>query len=179
MLVSWCADTIRNAKEVGFNQTIHIATTMAHDLGLSKRLKIPLASTANEDAEFKRTYLAVYWTAMCVAVILRHPPMIQQSPYLSDCLAFFTTSPAATSTDATLCAMVRALVILEDAAKSFHMDDPASIIRVEDPSVQYSLKTLGQRLVDWRIDNNNAMIPTMLQLTHSTAQLYVNEIALQ
>lgn len=51
----------RKAKDVGFNQYIHAAIVMAHDLGLSKRLKTPLTRDPVEEAELRRTWLACYW----------------------------------------------------------------------------------------------------------------------
>lgn len=51
----------KTARDVGFNQYIHAAIVMAHDLGLGKRLKIPLTKDPVEEAELRRTWLACYW----------------------------------------------------------------------------------------------------------------------
>lgn len=51
----------RKAKDIGFNQYIHAAIVIAHDLGLSKRLKTPLTQDPTEEAELRRTWLACYW----------------------------------------------------------------------------------------------------------------------
>lgn len=51
----------RKAKDVGFNHYIHAAIVIAHDLGLSKRLKTPLTQDPIEEAELRRTWLACYW----------------------------------------------------------------------------------------------------------------------
>lgn len=51
----------KKAKDVGFNQYIHAAIVIAHDLGISKRLKTPLTQDPVEEAELRRTWLACYW----------------------------------------------------------------------------------------------------------------------
>ncbi|KAK5941377.1 hypothetical protein PMZ80_006655 [Knufia obscura] len=166
------------AKEVGFNMYIHSAIVMGHDLGLSKRLKTPLTKDPVEEAEMRRTWLACYWSGASVSTTLRHPPMIRTSPYIDDCLAFFARSPAALATDHTLCAMVKLVTIMEDVAACFHMDDPASVVRLEDASTQYSLKLFETRLENWRRDVKDHLRPDFLELLYSTGSLYCHEIAM-
>jgi len=168
----------KGSKEVGFNQLIHSAIVMGHDLGLSKRLKTPLTRDPVEEAELRRSWLACYWCGVCVSTTLRHPPMVRTSPYIDDCLAFFAKSPAALKTDHTLCAMVKLVAIMEDVAACFHMDDPASIIRLEDSSTQYSLKLFEKRLEIWRQDSQEHLQPDFLELLYSTGSLYCHEIAM-
>ena len=78
----------RDAKDMGFNMYIHSAIVMAHDMGLTKRMKVPLTKDPVEEAELRRTWLACYWCGTCVAVTLRHQPMIRWSTYLDECLEF-------------------------------------------------------------------------------------------
>ncbi|KAK5106115.1 hypothetical protein LTS08_000232 [Lithohypha guttulata] len=166
------------AKDIGFNQYIHSAIVMAHDLGLSKRLKTPLTKDPVEQAELRRTWVACYWCGMCVSTILRHPAMIHSTPYLQECLAFLEESPAAQPLDKTLCCLVKAAAIMEDVARSFHMTDPASVIRVEDSSTQYALKVFEQRIDDWEKASKAYMTPGLHSLTGATISLYAHEIAL-
>ena len=168
----------RSAKDLGFNQYIHGAVVMAHDLGISKRLKVPLTKDPSEEAEMRRTWLACFYCALSVSCTLRHPPMVRTTPYVQDCLNFFARSPAAFACDATLCAMVRHMQILEDVACSFHMDDPASIVRLEDSSTQYSLKLFEQRIEEWYHDAKKYMEPKHLEFVTATATIYSHEIAL-
>lgn len=177
ILTTWVGKH-NNAKEVGFNQYIHSAIVMGHDLGLSKRLKTPLTRDPTEEAELKRTWLACYWCGLSVATTLRHPPMVSDSPYIEDCLTFFETSPAALKTDRTLCAMVKLITIMGHVAACFHMDDPASVVRLEDSSTQYSLKLFEKRLDDWRKHSQNHLQPELLELLYSTGSLYCHEIAM-
>ncbi|KAJ9661804.1 hypothetical protein H2198_001769 [Neophaeococcomyces mojaviensis] len=177
ILTTWVGKH-KSAKDMGFNQYIHGAVVMAHDLGLSKRLKIPLTKDLSEEAEMRRTWLSCYYSALSVSCMLRHPPMVRTTPYLQDCLNFFAKSPAALPTDAILCSFVRLLQIMEDVACSFHMDDPASVVRLEDSSTQYSLKLFEQRIEDWRHEAKRRMEPKLLDFLTAVATIYSHEIAL-
>lgn len=168
----------RDAKDMGFNLYIHSAIVMAHDMGLTKRTKTPLSKDPVEQAELRRTWLACYWCGTCVAVTLRYQPMIRWSTYLEECLDFFATSPAALPTDQSLCALVKITHIMEDVATSFHMDDPASEVRIQDSSTQYSLKIFEKRIVDWKKECGKALQPELMKVIEGTASLYTHEIAL-
>lgn len=168
----------RDAKDMGFNLYIHSAIVMAHDMGLTKRTKTPLSKDPVEQAELRRTWLACYWCGTCVAVTLRYQPMIRWSTYLEECLDFFATSPAALPTDQSLCALVKITHIMEDVATSFHMDDPASEVRIQDSSTQYSLKIFEKRIADWKKECGKALQPELMKVIEGTASLYTHEIAL-
>lgn len=117
-------------------------------------------------------------TAYSVSITLRHQPMIQTSPYTLECLEFFNTSKAALPTDRILCALVKIVMVMEDVATCFHMDDPASVVRLDDASTQYSLKTFEKRIDDWRADACKDLQPGLLNLIYAAATLYSHEIAL-
>lgn len=168
----------KEAKDMGFNTYIHSAIVMAHDMGLTKRTKTPLSKDPIELAELRRTWLGCYWCGTCVAITLRYQPMIRWSTYIEECLEFFAKSPAALPSDQTLCALVKVTHVMEDVATSFHMDDPASDVRVEDPSTQYSLKIFEKRLADWKKECSKALQPELLAIIEGTAILYTHEIAL-
>lgn len=95
-----------------------------------------------------------------------------------ECVEFFKVSPAALPGDRVLCALVRIIMIMEDVATCFHMDDPASIVRLDDASTQYSLKAFEKRIDDWRADVWRDVQPGLLNIIHATATLYTHEIAL-
>lgn len=168
----------KNAKDVGFNQYIHSAIVMGHDMGMSRRLKTPLTKNPTEEADLRRTWLGCYWCGMCVSTTLRHPPMIRNSPFIEDCINYFATSPYALPSDKTLCALVKLVRIMEDVAYSFHMDDPASTIRIEDASTQYSLKAFEKRIESWSREVNDDVHPGLRKMIEATASLYIHEIAL-
>lgn len=104
--------------------------------------------------------------------------MIHSSPYVMECIEFFKVSPAALPGDKVLCALVRIINIMEDVATCFHMDDPASIVRLDDASTQFSLKTFEKRIDEWREDVWKDLSPGLLNIIHATATLYTHEIAL-
>lgn len=168
----------QKGKDIGFNQYIHSAIVMAHDLGMSKRLKQPLTSDPWEEADLRRTWLACYWCGMCVSTTLRHPTMINFSPYIQECFDFFETSPVAQPADRTLCALVKAVRIMEDVARSFHMTDPASVVRIEDSSTQYALRVFEQRIDDWAADSLQCLEPGYHNIISATLSIYAHEIAL-
>lgn len=113
-----------------------------------------------------------------VSTTLRHQPMIRNSPYTMECVEFFKISPAALPGDKVLCALVKIVMIMEDVATCFHMDDPASTVRLDDASTQYSLKAFEKRIDDWRADVWKDVQPGLLNIIHATATLYTHEIAL-
>lgn len=168
----------KQSKDLGFNQYIHAGIVMAHDLGISRRLKTPLTRDPIEEAELRRTWLGCFWCGMCVSTTLRHPPMINSTPYIEECLTFFEKSPAALPSDRTLCAFVKLIQVMEDVARSFHMHDPASTVKVEEDSTQYSIKIFEKRIEDWKRESTKFMLPGMLNILEATASLYTHEIAL-
>lgn len=113
-----------------------------------------------------------------VSTTLRHQPMIRNSPYTMECVDFFKVSSAALPGDKVLCALAKLIMVMEDVATCFHMDDPASTVRLDDASTQYSLKTFAKRIDDWRADAWKDLNPGLLNIVHATAILYTHEIAL-
>lgn len=168
----------QKGKDIGFNQYIHSAIVMAHDLGMSKRLKQPLTTDPWEEADLRRTWLGCYWCGMCVSTTLRHPTMINFSPYIQECFNFFEKSPVSQAGDRTLCALVKAVRIMEDVSRQFHMTDPASVVRIEDTSTQYALKVFEQRIDDWSADSVQHLEPGLHGIISATLSIYAHEIAL-
>lgn len=104
--------------------------------------------------------------------------MIRSSPYVHDCLKFFASSSAALPTDAVLCALTELILIMEDVAQCFSMDDPQFVINIEDGSVQYQLKAFEARLREWRRGSHRRLDSKLLHLLEPIASLYIHEIAL-
>ncbi|GIJ81522.1 hypothetical protein Asppvi_000021 [Aspergillus pseudoviridinutans] len=182
----------RETKAPGFSQYIHSAAVMAMEIGLGNRLRASLAKSREEEAEMRRTWLTCYYATISykyseedsltnhsVSVILHHPPLIRFSPYIDECLKFFSEGPAPAATDLTLCSLIRLTQITEDVSLLFHLDDPTATISIDDPRTQYLLKFLNTRLEEWKVDAAGHMNSDILEHSFKVTRLLTHEVALR
>jgi hypothetical protein len=167
------------AKDLTFNQLIHSALVMCLDLGMGKRYK-KLDRDAVEEAEIRRTWLGCYYFASNVSILLRHPSLVRWTPYLEECVEFFTGKNAtgASDGDRWLCSMALGQRIAEEISTVFNMDDPSSSVVFAETSTQYHLKAWEKQLAFW-----HGHVPESIDhrlKTHMGAciNLFMHEIAI-
>ncbi|KAF2151805.1 hypothetical protein K461DRAFT_257249 [Myriangium duriaei CBS 260.36] len=184
----------------GFYLTVHMACTMAIDLGLGKRYKASRARKGfvlpasnpdpqplrmglqidSDSVEARRTWLACFYCAAAASMALRRPNLIRWTGYMQECIDFLEESPEALPSDKLFCQYVRLQKICEDISIAFKMDDPtATTISISDPKVSYTLDVHEQRLKDWeRHLAPNFRSNKKLMFFYDVSMLYLHEIAL-
>ena len=105
--------------------------------------------------------------------------MVRNTAHIQDSIKWFETTSFAAPTDKTLCAMIKLIIIMEDVASCFQMDDPMSTISIEDAPVQFSITMFERRLDAWSKECINCFEPAMYKLLQATANLYIHEQAIQ
>ena len=170
-------------RDLNFYQMVHIASTMALDLGFGRRTLKPLSHSrfpqpAEDSLEGRRAWVGCYYLAGQAAISLRHPIFVRWSKYIEECLDVLSTHPDAADTDAWACDLIRLQHIAEDAHLVFSMDDPASVVSLKDPKTQYHLAALEQKMEGWL---KEAKVDTTLfyvRHVYANVNLYIHEIAL-
>ena len=166
------------AKDLAFNQYIHAAVVMCLDLGMGKRYPKKLNRDGIEEAEIRRTWLGCYYFASSVSILLRHPSLVRWSPYIEECLHFFSTSTHALPSDAWLCALTKCQHIAEEVCIIFNMDDPSSSISFGEIKTQYHLKAFEKKLADWKSSVPSYMDKRLVEHIAASLNLYIHEISI-
>lgn len=184
--------------QANFYMSLHMAATMALDLGLGRRFNpnkghkgfggqanfAPMKWTGAIDsdaAECRRTWLSCYYLCASAAQSLRRPNLIRWTDYMQECVDFLETSPDAAPTDKRLTQFIRLQVIQDEISDSFRMNDSsATSISISDPKVSYTLDVYEQKLKDARdrIPAEERDNPLLIYF-YDVASLYLHEIALQ
>lgn len=184
--------------QANFYMSLHMAATMALDLGLGRRFNpnkvhkgfggqanfapMKFQGAVDSDAvESRRTWLSCYYLCASAAQSLRRPNLIRWTDYMQECVDFLETSPDAAPTDKRLTQFVRLQVICDDISDSFRMNDAsATSISISDPKVSYTLDVYEQKLKDARdrIPAEERDNPLLIYF-YDVASLYLHEIALQ
>ena len=81
---------------------------------------------------------------------LRRPLLVRWTAYNDECIEVLSSSSEALPSDKWLCHMIKAQHISEDVGFQFSMDDPASMISLNDTKTQYHLKAFERQLSDWK-----------------------------
>jgi len=184
--------------QANFYMSLHMAATMALDLGLGRRFNpnkvhkgfgananfAPLKAIGVVDSdaiESRRTWLSCYYLCASAAQSLRRPNLIRWTDYMQECVDTLETSPEAAPTDKRLTQFVRLQKICDDISDSFRMNDAsATSISISDPKVSYTLDVYEQKLKDARdrIPTEERDNPLLIYF-YDVASLYLHEIALQ
>ena len=184
--------------QANFYMTLHMAATMALDLGLGRRFNpnkvhkgfggqanfapLKFVGAVDSDAiESRRTWLSCYYLCASASQSLRRPNLIRWTDYMQECVDVLETSPDAAPSDKRLTQFVRLQVICDDISDSFRMNDAsATSISISDPKVSYTLDVYEQKLKDARdrIPAEERDNPLLIYF-YDVASLYLHEIALQ
>ena len=189
--VVWCCppDSFDSLK---FYQFIHMAATMALDLGITKKGIIhdkQLESTVLDKidtfpsnsnnalnreesrgkpsaesgiAESRRTLLACYLMCSSVSISLRRPNMFRFSNWMAECMEYLETSSDAAPTDKLLIAWIKLQRIMEECGNSFSFDDPSSTPSLSENHTQFVLRGFEKQLENWK----NNTTPSLMDRRH-------------
>ena len=193
--------------QLKFHQYIHMAATMALDLGLGKRPRnrrtnrppkpsvIPdyephqlvgertLATPQNAapdstTLESRRTLLACYLQCASVSLSLRLPNALRFTSYMGECLDVLETSPDAAPTDKRFIAWIRIQRIIEDCVNAFGLDDPESTVSLEDIRIQNMLKGFEKQMEEFRRTIQPGVMNAFLDVNYHVNNIFMHEICL-
>ncbi|KKZ61243.1 hypothetical protein EMCG_04115 [[Emmonsia] crescens] len=181
-------------EEMKFFQLIHIAATMAMDLGMNRRTKSKAKSKSmgmwreimgkkaimlDPDApETRRAWLGCYFMCVNVAMSLRRPLLTRWHPYMDESLEILETSPDALPSDRVLVQWVKLVHIGEEVLFQFSMDDPATNVDITDPKSQYALKGFERRLAEWRKEVPPECYSPIMHHYEHVLNVYMHEIGM-
>ncbi|KAL2036669.1 hypothetical protein N7G274_010619 [Stereocaulon virgatum] len=188
-------------QELKFHQQIHMAATMALDIGLGKRSRAPkylnldpadigsdpahitLAKTRSSETrtlEGRRALLACYINCTSVSMSLRLPNMLRFTTWMSECVEVLETSPDAAPLDKRFAAWVKLQHIVEDCFMSLGLDNPDEAVSLDEDRAQLALRGAEKQLSAWK--KQAAAVPGLmndfLDLSYHTNNIYLHEIAL-
>jgi hypothetical protein len=169
-------------EKLQFYQYIHMAATMAVDIGIGSVPSSVGGNKGAEDeghmAEISRTILRCYISAAryffppnfdllkliweSVAARMRRPPMLQFNNWMSDCLSRLEKSPS--GLDRRLAAWVRLQRIADEASTSFGFDDPSTSISLMESRMHVIVKAFERRLEDWKKETAPELIDSKIAL---------------
>ncbi|KAI0399645.1 hypothetical protein F4802DRAFT_602770 [Xylaria palmicola] len=179
-------------EQLKFYQMVHLAATMAIDIGLGsiprsslspytwrnhpmRRIPLPDPTTI----ESRRTWLATYFLASNVAMALHRPNLIRWQSYMTECMDILESSPEATLGDRYLCHLVWTHRLAEEVGCQFSMDDPCVSTDITDAKVQYALRGFEYSLTKYSKNIPEQERKPSLLLGFSVLRLYMHEIVLK
>ncbi|KIW34911.1 uncharacterized protein PV07_01653 [Cladophialophora immunda] len=173
----------KNMRDLNFNQMVHIASTMALDIGLGRR---PHKSTLTqrtdphqlESLAGRRAWLGCYYMGTSVSMSLRHPAFVRWSVYTEECLDVLSDEASVLPSDMWLCDLIRIQHIAEDASVTFSMDDPGAIVTLRDVKIQYQIRGFRQQLDYWRRHAKTDLTLPYVRHVAACTDLFIHEIAL-
>ncbi|OAP56273.1 hypothetical protein AYL99_09452 [Fonsecaea erecta] len=173
----------KNMRDLNFNQMVHIASTMALDIGLGRR---PHKSTLTqrtdphqlESLAGRRAWLGCYYMGTSVSMSLRHPAFVRWSVYTEECLDVLSAEKPVLPSDTWLCDLIRIQRIAEDASITFSMDDPGAVVTLRDVKTQYQIRGFRQQLDHWRRHARTDLSLPYVRHVVACTDLFIHEIAL-
>ncbi|MCJ1462438.1 hypothetical protein MMC07_001039 [Pseudocyphellaria aurata] len=195
-----------NFEELRFYQYIHMAATMALDLGIAKKSRVTpgyfhpsaigsLESPGSESSQderirtnnlqidgelldSRRTILSCYLNCSSVSVSLHRPSMLRFTNYMAECIESLENSPNASLEDHRLVAWVQLQRIMEGCSTSFEFDDPSATVGLEEPHIQLMLKGFEKKLKGWRENLIPGVMNATLLMSYHVNNIYLHEMAL-
>ncbi|KAL9097948.1 MAG: hypothetical protein Q9163_006295 [Psora crenata] len=194
--------------QLKFHQYIHMAATMALDLGLAKRPRTrgqrdrpktllmqncePQSVLYHDDSpaapatpapdsssiECRRTLLACYLQCATVSMSLRLPNALRFTSYMAECLDVLETSPDAAPTDRRLAAWIRIQRIVEECVDSFSLDDAENTASLAEGRVQALLRGYEKQMEAWGKTLKPGTLNPCLEINFHVNNVYIHEIGL-
>ena len=179
LTVVWCCPP-DNFDSLKFYQYIHMAASMALDLGIGKKPQVPSkqsqfsvlnkentlpsdpidkqcgSSTGSQSptesglVESRRTILACYLMCSTVSISLRRPNMLRFSNYMNECEEYLEISSDAAPTDRRLVAWVKLQRIMEEVGNVLSFDDPNATPSLAETRIQLVLKGFEKQIEGWK-----------------------------
>ncbi|KAF9883143.1 hypothetical protein FE257_004063 [Aspergillus nanangensis] len=138
-------------------QYIHIAATMALEVGLASKRRAPADTRDNNQAhgifdehmaEQARAILGCYHLASTVAMKTRRPNLLIWNEWLNECTKHLERSPHASDRQIAIWFDLQRMI--DEAMASFGMDDTSSVTPLTDIRVQAILRWFDDKMHFWK-----------------------------
>ena len=147
--------------QLKFYRYLHMAWSMALDIGLDKRPRLPLDGLHSdgtpesnvrhiESIEHRRTLLSCFLMCSMVSVSLRRPSIAPFTTLMEESLGVMETTTNGAPTDHGLCAWVRLQCIMEQFSASCSMSDPCATTDIAEPRVQHTIRNFEKQIRTWK-----------------------------
>ncbi len=175
--------------QLKFYQYLHMAWSMALDIGLDKDLCMLSAATQGEQMpssdrlvcgliDGRRSLLSCYLMCCMASVALRRPNMVRFSTLMAECVDLLEASADAVTTDRRLCAWVRLQCIMEQCAAICSMDDPSKVFSLEESRVRHMMKSFEKQIRDWKEDLAPGIMNESLMIFYHVNIIYLYEMVM-
>lgn len=150
-------------EELNVYQLVHSAVVMAIDLGMNKQVpkkkmtfrsiqeatrRIPISFNA-DGIETRRTWISVYFLSALVSISYKREILLRWNHYTDACLEIMEGASGTVPSDASLVHLLKLGHIMEQVGTHFALDQGSNAFKLEDPRVQYTLKTYEKLLGQW------------------------------
>ncbi|KAG9231866.1 hypothetical protein BJ875DRAFT_381988 [Amylocarpus encephaloides] len=184
-----------NFSQLKFYEYIHMATTMAMDIGVgmppraSRRRyggsEKPSPGTEqsqsqiDEEIEKRRTILVCYMICTGVSMSMRRPSMLRSNSWINDALGYLKANGNCLALDHILVAWVELLQITEQIVSAFSYDDINNLAILSEPRIQMMLGGFEQQLLSWKEKaGSQGNLNFALFVTYHHTQIFAHEIAM-
>lgn len=150
-------------EELNVYQLVHAAVVMAIDLGMNKQVpkkkmnfrsiqeatrRIPISFNA-DGIETRRTWICLYFLSVLVSMSFKREILLRWNQHMDECLEIMEGSSETVPSDDSLLHWLKLGYIMEQVCTHFALDQGSNTFKLEDPRVQYTLKTYEKQLQKW------------------------------
>ncbi|GFN10443.1 hypothetical protein AtubIFM55763_011452 [Aspergillus tubingensis] len=167
-----------------FYQYTHIAATMALEIGLASKRRVPPSSsrrtnkkTAYDEpmAEQARAILFCYHLTSIVAMKTRRPNLLLFNDWMSECVKHLERSPNAV--DRHMATWFELQRVVDEAMTSFGLDDTSSTAPLTESRLQAVLRWFDNRMQTWKKDLSMEMHTVPMNFEYHYTNLAIYELA--
>ncbi|KAH8881850.1 hypothetical protein GQ53DRAFT_734611 [Thozetella sp. PMI_491] len=169
--------------QLNFYHFIHVAATMALDIGLADATRLPdgggqQGQGEHERADRHRALLACYLCCSSVSLSYHRPHMFPFTRYMERCLEDLEKDPNYVSTDAVLSNWVRLHQIVDASAAVLGLRSMSPQTGLDTEAVQISLQNCVKQLEEFRRSLKEDSTNASLLIQYNAVLSLVNEIGL-
>ena len=175
--------------QLKFYRYLHMAWSMALDIGLDKRPRVPvdrlpINGTPEPNAhhiesiERRRTLLSCFLMCSMVSVSLRRPFIAPFTTMMEESLGILETTTNGAPTDHRLCAWVRLQCIMEQFSASCSTSDPCTTINIAEPRIQHTIRNFDKQIRTWKDECHVDVLNGALLNFYYVNMTYLHEFVL-
>ncbi|PWY72355.1 C6 zinc finger domain protein [Aspergillus heteromorphus CBS 117.55] len=167
-----------------FYQYTHIAATMALEIGLASKRRVPQNPNRKSNkkvaydeqmAEQARTVLGCYHLTSIVAMKTRRPNLLLFNDWMDECVKHLSRSPNAI--DRHLATKFELQRIVDEAMTSFGLDDTSSTAPLTESRLQAILRWFDNRMQSWKKGLSMDMNTVPMNFEYHYTNLAIYELA--
>ncbi|KAJ9312369.1 hypothetical protein DTO271D3_7385 [Paecilomyces variotii] len=169
-------------------QYTHIAATMALEIGLASKKRVPKKPTSGRTgrdlhdifdehmAEQARAILGCYHLCSQIGMRTRRPNMLLYNDWVKECVNHLADSPHII--DRRMATWFELQKMVDEAMTSFGLDDTSSTAPLTESRVQAVLRWFDNRMQDWKKTTPPDLLTLPLMVEYHHTNLAVYELAI-